>query len=155
MENARCCFVGHRDTIMTDEIRIKLRDSAENLIVNHNVRKFFVGNYGGFDKGSAFVISELKAKYPDIELELVLPYLTKEIIENKYVPGAKYDSILLADIPEKTPKRYHIIKCNEYMVNNSDYIICYIIRSWGGANATLNYAKQRKKQIINIAEFFS
>ena len=58
----------------------------------------------------------------------------------------------VADIPENTPKRFYITKTNEYMVNNSDFLICYIQKSWGGAVTTYKYAKRKKLQIFNIAE---
>ena len=149
---SRCCFAGHSDIYSTDEAREKIKQIAENLIVNHKVKEFWVGNYGNFDGCSACVVRELKEKYPDITLELVIPYLTKEVVEYKCLYDKQYDNILVADIPEKTPRRYHITKCNEYMVDNSDYMICYINRSWGGAITTYNYAKRKKKQIFNIAK---
>ena len=39
------------------------------------------------------------------------------------------------------------------MVNKSDYIICYVEHSWGGAAKTYEYARRQKHiQIINIAD---
>jgi len=37
------------------------------------------------------------------------------------------------------------------MVNESDFLICYVKNSWGGAAKTLEYAKQKKKNIYNLA----
>lgn len=64
----------------------------------------------------------------------------------------KYDNILVADIPLTTPKRLKIIKANEYMVNNSDFLICYIDHTWGGAFKTFDYARKRKLKIFNVAK---
>ncbi len=152
-KNSRCCFAGHSDIYGTDEIKKKIKQIAENLIVNHNVKEFWVGNYGNFDGCSARAIRELKEKYPNITLELVIPYLTKGVSDYKCLYDKQYDNILIADIPEKTPRRYYITKCNEYIVDNSDYLICYINRSCGGAITTYNYAKRKKKQIFNIADY--
>ena len=122
------------------------------MIVNHNVKEFWVGNYGRFDGCSASVIRELQKTYTDIELDLVIPYSTKSINEYKELYYKKCETILVADIPENTPKRFHITKANEYMVNNSDFLICYIQRPWGGAITTYKYAKRKKLQIFNVAE---
>ena len=64
-----------------------------------------------------------------------------------------YDAILISDIPENTPKRFYISKTNEYMVNKSDYLICYVNHAWGGAARTMQYALGRKHiKVINIGE---
>ena len=147
----RCCFAGHSD-IWDSSLTEKIKSVAEDLIVNHNVREFWVGNYGNFDGSAASVIRELQKTYSDVKLDLVIPYLTKSINEYKELYYKKCDNILIADIPENTPKRFHITKANEYMVNNSDFMICYIQRSWGGAITTYKYAKRKKLQIFNIAE---
>ncbi len=150
-DRKRCCFAGHSD-IWDSNLREKLKTVAEDLIVNHNVKEFWVGNYGTFDGTSASVIKELQKTYTDIKLDLVIPYLTKTLNEYKELYYQKCDNILVADVPENTPKRFYITKANEYMVDNSQYLICYIQRSWGGAITTYKYAKRRKLQIFNIAE---
>ena len=147
----RCCFAGHSD-IWDSSLTEKIKSVAEDLIVNHNVREFWVGNYGNFDGSAASVIRELQKTYSDVKLDLVIPYLTKSINEYKELYYKKCDNILIADIPENTPKRFHITKANEYMVNNSDFMICYIQRSWGGAITTYKYAKRKNLQIFNTAE---
>ncbi len=83
-------------------------------------------------------------------LYLTVPYLTKDMEENPDWYTHRYDGITMADIPSRTPKHLGIIKCNEFMVNNSEYIICYVSRTIGGAAKTLNYAKRKKLKIINV-----
>ncbi|MBQ7975092.1 MAG: DUF1273 domain-containing protein [Clostridia bacterium] len=113
---------------------------------------FYVGNYGAFDRMCARAVRSLKKKYSFINLNLVVPYLTAEINDNKEQYYADFDCILLADIPETTPRRLGIIKCNEYMVKKSDYIICFVKYSWGVAAKTLEYAESKKHiKIINIS----
>ena len=86
-------------------------------------------------------------------MNLVIPYLTSEINEYKELYYKDYDNILVADIPEKTPKKLQIIKGNQYMVKNSQVLVCYVKHSWGGAAKTLEFAQKRKNiKIINIAE---
>ncbi len=73
------------------------------------------------------------------------------LIEYKNLYDGKFDNILVADIPENKPKRFHIKECNEYMVRNSDFLICCIDHTWGGAYGTYTFARQKKKTIFNVA----
>ena len=46
----------------------------------------------------------------------------------------------------------NIKKANQYMVDNSQCMICYVRHSWGGAAKTLEYAKRKKDiEIFNVA----
>lgn len=148
----RCCFAGHSKIYNTDDIYDNLIRLIEKLIIEENVSEFWVGNYGDFDGLSAKAIRCLKEKYPDIQINLVIPYLTSAINEYKELYYNKYDYILMADLHERTPKKFWILKCNEYMVNSSDFIICYVQHSWGGASKTLEYAQKKKHiKIFNLA----
>lgn len=147
-----CTFAGHRDICATEKLISNLKEHIEILITKENVSEFLVGNYGGFDHISAKTVHELQKLYPHIKLILVIPYLTKVITEYKEQFYEKYDSIVLADIPSSTPKNLRIIKSNQYMVDKSDFLICFINHSRGGASQTLNYAKKKGIKVINIAE---
>ena len=146
-----CCFAGH-NMAYGDDIKNKIKETAKMLIEEENVKHFLVGNYGGFDGGSAAVIRELKKTCTAITLELVIPYVTKCINDCKEMYYGNYDSIVMADIPASTPARYRIIKANKYMIDKSDFLICYISHSWGGAAETFRYAGRKKHiKIFNLA----
>lgn len=150
MKTKTCCFAGHSD-IYDRLLTNKIKKIAVELIEKENVSCFWVGNYGDFDKYSATTIRELKNEYPYISLELIIPYLTKEIIlSNDY--SQKFDNILVAEMPENTPKKFQILKCNEYMVKKCDFLVCYVKRSYGGAYKTLEAARKNGLQIINLCE---
>ena len=119
-----------------DRLKEKIQKIAERLITEKNVTEFWVGNYGGFDTCAASAVRELKLKYPDVKLILVIPYFTKKIEGYRDWYEKNYDKIMLADIPVTTPGKYKIIKANEYMVENSDFLICYIDHTWGGSYKT-------------------
>lgn len=110
------------------------------------------GNYGGFDRCAASAIGEVKKTYTHIKLVLILPYLTKAVSDYKEEHYEKYDAIVIADMPEKTPARLRIIKANEYMVDNCDFVICNVEHSWGGAAKTREYAKRKGREIWNLVE---
>lgn len=148
----RCCFAGHSDYHYTDELYHQLILLIEKLITQENVLEFLIGNYGAFDRLCAQAVRSLKNRYPDIQSNLVIPYLTADITNNQEWYADRFDRILLADLPENTPKKLQILKCNEYLVNRSDVIICYTVYSWGGAAKTVEYAKKKQLPIWNLAD---
>ena len=147
-----CCFAGHSKLYNTDTVYRQLITTVDGLIKRENIKEFWVGNYGVFDKLSAKAVTELKREYPEIRLSLVIPYLTLEINKYKKSYYKNYDNILMADIPSKTPKKAQIIKCNQYMIKNASFLVCYVKNSWGGAVKTFEYAQKKKNmRIINLA----
>ena len=46
---------------------------------------------------------------------------------------------------------FHEKKGNEYVVDNCNFLICYIERHYGGAYRTFTYARRKKKEIFNIS----
>ena len=147
-----CCFAGH-NKVYGDDMRNKVKETTEMLIKNENVKKFLVGNYGGFDKCCAAAVRELKKTYSDITLDLIIPYVTKNMNDYKDLYYENYDCIVMADIAASTPARYRIVKANRYMVDKSDFLICHINHSWGGAAETLRYAERKKNiKIYNLTD---
>ncbi len=149
--NKRCCFAGHRE-IQDRNVEETVGKMVEQLIAMHGVNEFWVGNYGAFDSLAAMAVRKLKKTYTNIRLNLVLPYLTKDIVEDEEWYWQKFDTILMADIPLSTPKKFHILKTNEFMVDNTAFLICYITRSWGGAIHTFEYAERKGRTIWNVAD---
>lgn len=147
----RCCFAGH-SVIEDYNIREMIKRKSIEVIEKYGVNEFWVGNYGAFDSCAMSVINELKNLY-DIKLNLVIPYLTKEINENREWYYKNYDNILIADIVEGIPGKYKILECNQYMIDQCVYLICYVKYSWGGAAKTIEYARRKKHiEICNLAD---
>lgn len=61
-----CSFFGHRDTPQTDELKAKVRETVERLIVEEDVDTFLFGSRSNFDELCHIVVTELKEKYPYI-----------------------------------------------------------------------------------------
>lgn len=55
-----CTFIGHRDC--SSEIVLKLYNVIEALILKEQIKCFYVGNHGGFDKCVYTVLCDLKKK---------------------------------------------------------------------------------------------
>lgn len=141
-----CTFFGHRDVGMV--IFDKIKQEIENLIINNQVTEFLIGNNGGFDLICKRAILELKEKHDNINLILVLAYMPNE----KTVIDNKFDSSIYPEGLESVPRKFAIVHRNRWMVSQSDFVICSINRSYGGAYTAFNYAKTKKKIVINIVD---
>ena len=150
MNNKICCFAGHANIYSQDKIKEKLKKEIINLIENYGVTEFYNGGKGDFDWLCAQCVDKLRKDYPFIKSYLILAYMPKEKDKNEYDDSALalFDSTLYPSI-EKTPRRFAIVKRNQWMINNADFLIAYIDHSWGGAYKTFEYAK-RKKHILVI-----
>ena len=62
MEKKACTFFGHRDCPET--IKPKIREAVIDLIENHGVTMFYVGNQGNFDRLVRSVLKEVTTAYP-------------------------------------------------------------------------------------------
>ena len=140
----RVTFCGHGKLTYTEETRKLLRDTIEKLI-SEGADEFLLGGYGAFDAMAARIVKELKEKYPHIRSVLVIPYIDREYDRNLY-DCSEYPPI------EQVPKRFAILKRNEWMVDQSEILVAYVIYDWGGAVKTLEYAVRRKKRVLNIAD---
>ena len=61
-----CSFFGHRDTEQREELKQKVRETVEHLIVEEGVDTFLFGSRSSFDELCYIVVTELKEKYPHI-----------------------------------------------------------------------------------------
>ena len=55
-----CSFFGHRNVVVTEELKEKVKSIIEDLIVNHNVLTFLFGSRSDFDYLCHLVVTELK-----------------------------------------------------------------------------------------------
>ncbi len=162
-----CCFFGHRKIEITDELRKKLRNVIEKLIVEENTDTFLFGCNSQFDDLCHEITSELKicypyvkriyvrAKFPDID-DKYKSYLL-ESYEETYYP----DNILKAG-------KAAYIKRNQEMIDKSNFCIIYFNENYmvskrnkktlelynkltkSGTKIAYDYASKKEKTIINI-----
>lgn len=154
-----CCFSGHRSILNEDLPKIgSLFFQETKRLIQSGVDHFITGGALGFDTLAALAIIELRREYPQIALELALPckdqcrkWSKEDILQ--------YQNILsLADKVVFLAEHYYrgcMQKRNRYMVDNSDYCICYCIQHTGGTAYTVRYAEQQNKTVINLKGQFS
>lgn len=138
-------FIGHREA---DERLLPILTAAiERLITEEQVLFFYVGGYGGFDRIAATAIKRMKLQHPEITLMLVLPYHPGERpIETPYgFDGTYYPKGL-----EKVPRRYAIVRANEIMAKQSDWLISYVRHGASNSRRILEYAQKQETACINI-----
>lgn len=133
-------FCGHKEVLDSKCVEAWLRKVCSELIC-HGAKEFLLGGYGRFDFLCAEVLRDLKKQHPHIRLILVLPYLNSSILTDGY------DETVYPPL-ESVPKRFAISRRNEWMVCESDAVVAYVIRGFGGAAKTLDYARRKKKQIM-------
>ncbi len=154
MSDKICCFAGHKDIYRSENLHELVYNKCDELICEKGVNCFWVGHYGSFDGLAANTVRKLKVKYPHIKLELILPYVTKSINDYKEMYYKDYDNMIMADMPERTPVKFRILKCNQYMVDCSDYLIAYVNHSFGGSVKTLEYAQKKKHiEVFNFGTY--
>ena len=139
-----CTFFGHKDT--PKEIEPTLRSTLIDLIENKNVNVFYVGNNGNFDTMVRRQLEDLSQTYP-ITYSVVLAYLPTE--------KNKYDDLTNTIYPEgieTVPKRFAISYRNKWMVEQSDIVITYVARTYGGAWQFKAMAERQGKKVIELSE---
>ena len=137
---ASCSFFGHRECLGLDRQVLLL--SIEELIFK-GVDTFYVVNQRQFDSAVYSCLKLLRKEYPHIHICIVLAYLPTENNEYDDMADTMYPEI------EGHPK-FAIDRRNRWMIQASDYYICYINRTWGGAYKFANMAKRYGKTVINI-----
>lgn len=140
-----CTFIGHSDC--DESVKEAICPTIEKLITENNVTNFFiVGTHGRFDFYAYQALKEIE-KTHKIEILVVLSNLTS-------VPDyCKASNTLFPDTVAKSPYKYAIIKRNQYMIKNFQFMVCYINHTFSN---TYNYVKQatdKKIHIINLGKF--
>lgn len=134
-------FCGHAKISNQDSVQTWLFEVTQALI-EQGATIFYLGGYGAFDELAAWVLRKQKETHPDIELVLVRPYL------NRNMEDSGYDYSVYPPL-ESVPPRFAISKRNQWMVQKSNVVVSYVLHDWGGAAATLRYARQKKKIILS------
>ena len=145
MEKKACTFFGHRDC--SENIKPKIRTAVIDLIENHGVTMFYVGNQGNFDRLVRSILKEVTTAYPEVGYAVVLAYM----------PSAKkraddFSDTLLPDGIEKVPKRFAIPWRNKWMIEHADYVVTYVTRPCGGASRFADYARKNGKKLQPLAD---
>ena len=99
MQKNTCCFLGHREINETEELKSKLIEEIEKLIVENLVDTFLFGSKSRFNNLCQEIVTDIKEKYPHIKrvyLRAEYPNISEQ-----------YMNYLLKSYEKPiTPKRY-------------------------------------------------
>ena len=141
------CFAGHRDEWHNIGIEEKLKETIIGLI-EKGYTTFYDGDKGYFDKLCAHIVIDLKKIYPQVKIYKILTYYHHD--NEKWFLPACFDGSILPEIEELHPK-LKITKRNEWIVDNSDLLVCHIVNTFkSGSARTVKYAQKKNKPIIYI-----
>ena len=136
-----CFFIGHRDA--PDSLTEKLDEAIERHIVEFGVSSFTVGNYGNFDRMSRRALVRAKKRHPDIFIQMAIPY-HPALVRVELPEG--FDSLYFPEGQENVPRRAAIPRLNRTLVNESDFLIAYVLFISSGSYNVMEYARNREKR---------
>ena len=148
-----CTFAGHRQ-VFESKISENLQNVLEGFMEKDTRFVFLNGGMGQFDALCAGAVRSLKKRHPEKEIQLclVIPYLSVKINAEKSYLQSMYDEILMPEGVEYAHYKAAISKRNRWMVDQADCLVSYIIRQYGGAYQTFRYAQKKSIPIINVAK---
>lgn len=149
-----CTFVGHRE-VFVSSTEADIDSAIETILANDTDFAFYIGSMGEFDSKCSTAVRRAKRTHPekDIKLFLVEPYMKAEINENKDYYEAFFDDVLIPVELASIHYKNAITQRNKWMIEQSDYLVAFVYRDFGGASEALKYAKRKGDiVIINIAE---
>jgi len=144
MQTSTCFFIGHREA--PEALLLLLMDEVERHITEYGVTSFVVGHYGHFDALAARAVKTAKQRHPEVTLTLLLPY---QPFDRPIPTPEGYDGTFYPPDMELCPKRYAIVRANQYAIEHSDYLIAYVT-GVGKSRAFLNYAERKGVPICNL-----
>ena len=163
-----CSFFGHRDTEQTEELKQKVREIVERLIVEEGVDTFLFGSRSKFDELCHIVVTELKEKYPHIQR---IAYLCRHESgclagegkdEQRRIKGLTGRDVYVPEYEDiKKSDRVNSAGCacyverNYWMIDDSDFVIVYLDKTKktnrsSGTFLVYNYAMQKVKKIYKL-----
>ena len=168
MREKTCCFTGHRQipAEYLPAISEKLRDTLI-FYIEQGYQYFGAGGALGFDTLAAQTVLNLKQRYPCIKLillkqrypciKLILVLPCKDQAAKWRASDVKeYERIKShADKIVYTADRYYngcMQKRNRHLVDGSSLCVCYLAKQEGGTAYTVQYAREKGLQVVNIAE---
>lgn len=146
---ASCTFLGHRTAC--NGYTNSLVQQIELLIRNYGVDTFYVGNHGSFDHMVLCALRMVKRKYSGIRYFVVLAYIPGKMKKGREEHIEAHETIYPDGI-ETVPLRFAISYRNKWMILRSEYVILCIYFSSGNAAQFVNFARNKGKKIINLAD---
>ena len=152
-----CCFIGHREIDETEDLRTKLYETIERLIICESIDTFLFGSKSRFDSLSLELVTALKEKYPHIKRVCVRAEFPVICDEYEAYLKKSYEHTYYPERLSGTGRAAYVMR-NREMIDKSSFCIFYYdeknvspLRK-SGTKTALDYARKKKKQIIMLPE---
>ena len=146
----KTAFIGHRE-IFSEDIDARLIAAVETEI-GDGCKSFTMGTHGQFDALALWACRQLRKKYRELEIEVVLTSLNATVKDSEWddVPYADVNTVMY-DIEEAHFKQ-RITLSNRQMIDTCDTLICYVNEkeSRSGAKTAMRYANRKGLKIVNL-----
>ena len=157
MKMKTCCFIGHRTIDETEELKSKLCEIIEKLIVDENVDTFLFGSKSRFNDLCHEIVTEIKEKHPHIKRIYVRAEYSDIDDTYKAYLLENYDDTYY---PEHIigSGRAAYVERNYEMINKSQYCIVYYDEQnapttrKSGTKIALDYAIKQNNKIIRFSK---
>ena len=136
---------------MSSNIERHLEEVIRDLIAQGVDEFWLCCEQGTFDCMARLTLKELKKEFRGISLCLLPAYHPSDA-KMEWVEAQDYD-LIYPDEVANAPPQVAILRRNDYITKNADYIVCYITHNSGGAYKAVEKARKHKKKIINLAEY--
>ncbi len=153
----KVAFIGHRTFTETAALKARLANTIEALIINEAADTFYFGSKSKFDELCYEIVTKLRQTYP---------YIRRIFVRGEYeYIDESYQNYLLTLYEESFfastahgAGRVSYIKRNEAVIEACDILVVYYDHAYrppsanSGTKLAVDYAKRKKKQIINVFE---
>lgn len=149
-----CCFTGHRSMSMAEQQQL-FPILTQNLlkVIAKGTTVFRNGGALGFDTLSALSVLKLKEKYPQIKLFIDAPHREQSKHWEAFDRNVYEYLLNRADRVTYISQAYQrgcMQRRNRFMVENSDIVIAYVRKTYGGSYYTVCYAESLDKEVIYL-----
>lgn len=127
-------------------------------IENKNVTTFISGMAQGIDMWGARLVLKLKDTYPNLKLVCAIPCKNHtDVWDDNHSVNEWFEITQSADEVIYVSEEEYSNKCmqerNEWMVDNSDYVIAVWKGSIGGTSNCIKYAIEQGKEVTRLHPF--
>lgn len=155
----RCCFTGHRpEKLSLSEAEVKsLSEKAINTAIENGFTTFITGMAPGVDIWAVEIVLEKRKHNTSLHLICAMPHPGFEKRKSKYEEDRCQNIIDNADYTQTICDRYFRAcyqRRNEFMVDHSNLVIAVWNGEKIGTKNTIDYAKRKGVELINIYEQF-
>ena len=146
-----CTFAGHA-CVYSPSVKQRLEAEIEVFLSGTDSAVFYVGGRGDFDRMAAAAVRAARERHRDkkIQLYLVEPYMHEGLNRYKENNEMLYDGVIIPHELLGIPPKAAITMRNRWMVDQSDLLIAFVQRDFGGAYEMLKYARRKNVTVVNI-----